>query len=264
MITHENDIYIYMHLATELSDDERKTILKIFDIFESFVLNEGEHEIKASEEKFEKITSFFRDFIDYEINPESFEGKYWLDSHNIHKILWELFPNHSCSTRGLLELVAYMKTYFHCPKERQILEYKYESERNENDLMVLMTGNRLKNGEPVWKDREKLFHTYFLICESSSNIKIGRSINPIQRFHALRSSSPTPLKILGVIEKDVETELHRKFKKSRLQGEWFKSTPELLEYIKENAISYSDKKIADALGVTPIPLLLENEQLTLI
>src|SRR5262249_47936749 len=53
--------------------------------------------------------------------------------------------------------------------------------------------------------------------------KIGWSKNPKKRLSSLQTASPDELVLLGTIQGglEVETELHRRFAKHKLQGEWF-------------------------------------------
>ena len=64
---------------------------------------------------------------------------------------------------------------------------------------------------------------YFIQAERSKAIKIGKANDPHQRLAAFRTSSPEPLKLLGTIPGDLkeEAELHQRFSKHRLLGEWF-------------------------------------------
>lgn len=64
-------------------------------------------------------------------------------------------------------------------------------------------------------------------------IKIGRSSNVARRIYGLQTGFPTPLIIYLILTDPEVSELgmHRKFKHLRLQGEWFKKTKELTDYI---------------------------------
>lgn len=65
--------------------------------------------------------------------------------------------------------------------------------------------------------------TYFIQGESTGHIKIGRTSNGIEtRLRALQSCSAEQLRLVGIIEDDVEHELHSRFHKQRLHGEWFR------------------------------------------
>ena len=70
-------------------------------------------------------------------------------------------------------------------------------------------------------------------------IKIGMTKNGIKtRLKGLQSASPYKLKLLFLFENFpnsgiTERTIHKKFKKIRLEGEWFSPTPELLDFIKQ-------------------------------
>lgn len=78
---------------------------------------------------------------------------------------------------------------------------------------------------------------YFIT--DTKNIKIGYTKNSInKRLKQLQTSCANKLYVLGWIEGDTEIEkyLHKKFAKSRIRfnGEWFKPTDDLIEYINQN------------------------------
>lgn len=94
-----------------------------------------------------------------------------------------------------------------------------------------------------------------------NNIKIGYTKGKIEkRLQQLQTSCSEKLYILGWIEGDMnfEKELHIKFGASRIRynGEWFKPTSDLLDYInlnnqKENTyIDIIDNKIISLLKIS--------------
>ena len=93
------------------------------------------------------------------------------------------------------------------------------------------------------------------------NIKIGYTKNSIEkRLQQLQTSCSNKLYILGWIEGDIELEkeLHKKFSSSRIRynGEWFKPTDDLLEYIninnkiKNTYIDFLDGKLISLLKIS--------------
>lgn len=66
-------------------------------------------------------------------------------------------------------------------------------------------------------------------------VKIGFTTSPVGRIRSIKTATPLPLKILhhqrGTMKQ--ERELHRRFAAIRVRGEWFRKTPELLDYIEE-------------------------------
>lgn len=76
---------------------------------------------------------------------------------------------------------------------------------------------------------------YFVQVETDGPIKIGFTVDMAGRFGALQTSSPHALRLLGTVPGDEERErqIHEEFEHLRMQGEWFKPAPELLDFIAE-------------------------------
>jgi hypothetical protein len=72
---------------------------------------------------------------------------------------------------------------------------------------------------------------YFIECESY--VRIGYSDTPLRRLEHLRSGNPFPLRLLAIREGNRETEaaLHRQWSDLRHHGDWFRRTPELLQFV---------------------------------
>lgn len=87
-----------------------------------------------------------------------------------------------------------------------------------------------------------IYHTviYFIQRDDMGAIKIGRSIDPLKRLRELQTASPIKLTLLGMMDSEdsTETELHNRFKRLRIMGEWFDPGKALLRYIKR----YSQKR----------------------
>ena len=72
---------------------------------------------------------------------------------------------------------------------------------------------------------------------SGNKIKIGISVDPVKRARSLTTASGCQVTLACIwkvkdVVKLVEKQLHKAFKKTRLEGEWFDSegiTPEYLE-----------------------------------
>jgi len=76
---------------------------------------------------------------------------------------------------------------------------------------------------------------YFIQAVSGGPIKIGKADDPQRRLYDLQAMNPTKLQILATVDggQRREYELHVRFKGSRLHGEWFEPTPELLSLISD-------------------------------
>lgn len=79
---------------------------------------------------------------------------------------------------------------------------------------------------------------YFILGETTQLIKIGVANCAEQRLSNLRTGCSEPLMLLAVVlcpkRGDLERELHRRFAKHRVRGEWFSPAPEIITYIAEN------------------------------
>ncbi|MDH5651290.1 MAG: GIY-YIG nuclease family protein [Gammaproteobacteria bacterium] len=89
-------------------------------------------------------------------------------------------------------------------------------------------------------------YTYFIIENEDNDIhriKIGFSKEPAKRIKELQTGNSRKLALMGWIETgdaSLEKRLHKKFKSSRINGEWFSIEPyDVLEELKaERTSSY--------------------------
>lgn len=81
---------------------------------------------------------------------------------------------------------------------------------------------------------------YFVQGECGGAIKIGFSQNPDSRLKQLQTGYPDTLKILCLVPGNEKTEkkIQNKFVDTRLNGEWFKPTTELLNEIEKLKAEY--------------------------
>lgn len=77
--------------------------------------------------------------------------------------------------------------------------------------------------------------TYFIFDEDRRVIKIGFSASPRGRLKELQTGNPTRLRIAATIwgSKRIEMQMHDRFSKDRISGEWFSLSDELKSYIIE-------------------------------
>ena len=77
--------------------------------------------------------------------------------------------------------------------------------------------------------------TYFFRNEITGLIKIGKSASPKIRLNQIRGIVGAELSLIGVVDGDIEFDLHCKFKKYRQVGEWFEDRDGLIaEYIRKS------------------------------
>jgi hypothetical protein len=70
---------------------------------------------------------------------------------------------------------------------------------------------------------------YFVTCREIDMVKIGYAFNPVARFNHLRTSCPLELALEGAIPGgfEKERELHGRYAKWRVRGEWFQIVPSI-------------------------------------
>lgn len=80
---------------------------------------------------------------------------------------------------------------------------------------------------------------YFASFGESGPIKIGMSGRPSRRVAGMSTGSPEEIVLLGVMPGglDVEASLHERFANTRIRGEWFERSPELLAFIEAEAMT---------------------------
>jgi hypothetical protein len=93
------------------------------------------------------------------------------------------------------------------------------------DLLWRLSKHRIYFDRPI-----KVTKTYVFYDSINNLYKIGKSVNPEIRIISL--SSPVKLKIIHIIDRDVENTLHKHFKNKRIHNEWFKLTKSDIKYIK--------------------------------
>ena len=76
--------------------------------------------------------------------------------------------------------------------------------------------------------------TYVVQRGDYGPVKIGKSGNPDARLRQLQTGCAEPLNLLGLIhDEGAESELHDAFWAYRLEGEWFRPAPEVVEVLRE-------------------------------
>jgi hypothetical protein len=74
---------------------------------------------------------------------------------------------------------------------------------------------------------------YFLRAGPDGPVKIGRARDVARRVRTLQTGSAVQLLLLGVIPgvAKLERQLHHRWRRCRIRGEWFTPSPELLTHI---------------------------------
>lgn len=78
---------------------------------------------------------------------------------------------------------------------------------------------------------------YFIANSYSKSVKIGYSLSPKQRFSQLQIGNSYKLDLIGVMkgDREVERDIHNKFKKYHIRGEWYKLNDNIIKFITEYA-----------------------------
>lgn len=80
--------------------------------------------------------------------------------------------------------------------------------------------------------------TYIIRDPLSNRVKIGTSRHPTRRLRALQAYSPNDLEVLLLVDPcffhgSDERELHQRFAKDRLHGEWFTYSPAIQAFVQQ-------------------------------
>ncbi len=86
---------------------------------------------------------------------------------------------------------------------------------------------------------------YFIRAGSDGPIKIGQSIDPNERLRDLQVSHHLKLVLLAVVLGVTERELHVRFSRDRILGEWFFPSDDLLAYIANSPGAREPKLLTD-------------------
>lgn len=86
------------------------------------------------------------------------------------------------------------------------------------------------------QDQEK--RVYFIEADGVA-VKIGFTHDVVRRIRVMQIDCPHRLYVIGAMKAgyQIESKLHKKFRRYRIRGEWFNLAPEILEYIRENSIN---------------------------
>lgn len=69
--------------------------------------------------------------------------------------------------------------------------------------------------------KEHSFGTYIIFNNKSNLFKIGKTKNLGKRMSLLENEYGVKLQLIGFLDTDIESELHIKYSKNRVHGEWF-------------------------------------------
>jgi DNA-binding NtrC family response regulator len=108
---------------------------------------------------------------------------------------------------------------------------------------------------------------YFIQQGTTGPIKIGYTKNDIaKRMLSLQTASPKKLTLLGVIEGDKSQEklIHKFFHAHKMEGEWFKPAPAVLDYILSLILGTPIQKVEYHETGVGLDVILANQERSLI
>ena len=102
-----------------------------------------------------------------------------------------------------------------------------------------------RDGSKKNQSKNKL-QCYFMYVKESKAIKIGVSVDPINRLSSIQTGNPHKVKLLGGLHKgkgkNYEDLLHQYLFEYPMEGEWFRAEEEVLEYVNFLIKYYSKGK----------------------
>lgn len=115
-----------------------------------------------------------------------------------------------------------------------------------NDALSAIAQEKTELGRSLlYRSAGKLRTQKVYFLRSSGHIKIGHSLEPVDRLRAIRSGldksaipatvSRAHIDCIGFVPGDhtLELELHKRFDRYRVHGEWFIAAPEVVDHINE-------------------------------
>ena len=87
---------------------------------------------------------------------------------------------------------------------------------------------------------------YFIVDEAANAVKIGISKSPESRLGDMQLGSAGTLRLVKVIENQgfcLERKLHKQFANSKIHGEWFKLSEDLMDYLQLPTTNLDDRLV---------------------
>jgi len=166
-------------------------------------------------------TDEYRDVIlDFIKDADNFKSKRFWATHYNNLILDDMdnlirdFYFYSDAKK-----ILYSKNYLELVKYDEFIMYK-------NEQFDRLNKQKHTQRNYIAKDKK----AYIIKDNNTGLYKIGRSSNPLDREKTLQAEKPT-IKLIKIFKDDVEKELHDKYNKQRVRGEWFNLNKVQLKYI---------------------------------
>lgn len=165
---------------------------------------------KIQKELIDAVCAFQEEFkVQFtEIQPYEYCGRQYLSLH-------ELFP-------ASIPYAVFMPLYSVIPQLFRPNEICHVGDLKLIywEMLYLFIGFNQRLNQCDIKGKKSDVFTYLMFDDSTQYYKIGQSVRPKAREKTLQSEKPT-IRIILLCNDNVEYELHRKFAKQRVRGEWF-------------------------------------------
>lgn len=231
---------IYFDNEEDNIDFYKQHYIKNGDMFDNYEITNGEifynskqiikrinYEIHVLKYNEESIINKWDDFPIYTYNKNNLDfGKInyiVIDrKNNIFNLttFFNVFSN-------IVDISKIYKAYNNNIKYTDVNPYKILKHNKSREYII--------KEEPKKDKTIKDKFVYFIQNSKSKEIKIGLTKDITRRLNDIKTYFPYGVELLHVIEgnKLLETELHKKFKKYNINGEWFEPAQELLNHISD-------------------------------
>jgi hypothetical protein len=165
---------------------------------------------------------------------DMFNNNYYLNFSD------ELEENYLYKIVDISKMCVYIENFFYQLEEFFVVDYIGLNDQvvnqileNERTLLFKYIDNKKEIEKHIKKNKYKKarkYKTYLMKNKLNGLYKIGKSINPKYREKTLQSQEPE-IEMVKVWQKDIENDLHFKYKKYRKRGEWFKLNKTQVKHI---------------------------------
>lgn len=108
-----------------------------------------------------------------------------------------------------------------------------------NNVSRIVNKDNIIETIKLYKDKDHSVCAIYFIAASKDNviqaIKIGLAIDPPQRLRDLQSANHYELSMLAILlPPNSESEIHERFKKYNIRGEWYQFSEEIENFLNKN------------------------------
>lgn len=228
----ELDKYIYKNYNYLILDCENFDFC-VNDLLELYPFSHNFFSIEELLNRREEINYFQNPFFVYNTLMDKIEYGYFLDDYSneegarIDYLMDNLRgdANYICNTISHLctTVLSFIDNQLNDKNQIIFNEIKtLISNELKNQLTLPATNNKNK--------KQRTQKTYIIKEKSTGLYKIGKSVDPQKRERTLLSQKPD-LEIIKIFPDNIEIDLHRRFSKCRVRGEWFNLTKSQLFFI---------------------------------